>query len=134
VPAGFLYPQFTWRYSTIVNLAWEAHPEDTGTVVPIVSKSSFFFLSVAFLGAAVSIQPGGVRPEEVCRAFRYEARANIALLKDDAHAIRSQAERAPSAFQNFWDDLRRGLRTLKADAAADARIAARRFSILVKTS
>jgi len=93
-----------------------------------VSKSSFLFLSVAFLAAAAGFKSSGVRWVEVSRAFRYEARADMAAFRDDARNIRNQAERAPYAFRTLWDDVCRDIRTLKADAAADAR------TILVKTT
>jgi hypothetical protein len=85
-----------------------------------VSKSSFLLLSVAFLAAAAGFKASGVRREELSRAFHYEVRADIAAFRDDARNIRNQAVRAPYAFKTLWDDVCRDIRTLKADAAADA--------------
>jgi len=102
--------------------------------VPIVSKSSFLFLSVAFLAAAANRHSGGVRLGEVNGAVRYEARADIASLNDDVHTLRNQAVSAPFTLRKFWEGFSRDFRTLEADAAADARAAARRLSDFVKTT
>jgi hypothetical protein len=99
-----------------------------------VSKSSFLLLSVAFLAAVAGFKSSGARWEEVNSALRYEARADITAFRDDGRAIRNQAGRAPYAFGALWDDVCRDFRIIAADAAADARLTARRISILVKTS
>jgi hypothetical protein len=92
-----------------------------------VSKSSLFLLSVAFLAAAASLRSDGERPGYIGQAVRFEARDDIASLQDDAHVVRHQAEWAPHALARLWDDIRGNLRTLEADLAAEARIAAQRF-------
>lgn len=92
-----------------------------------MSKSSFLLLSIAFLTAAASLQSGSVRSGKVGTAVRYEARADIASLKDDARAIRNEAKRAPYDFETFWNDVCRDFWTIEADAVADVRSAARRF-------
>jgi hypothetical protein len=102
--------------------------------VPIVSKSSFLFLSVAFLAAAANRHSGGVRLGEVNGAVRYEARADIASLNDDVHELTNQAVSAPTTLRKFWERFSRDFRTLEADAAADARAAAQRLSDLVRTT
>jgi len=129
ISAGFFDIRgLTGCYSTTVSLVSKPCPEDTGTAVPIVSKSSFLLLSVAFLTAAASLQSGSVRSGRVGTAVRYEARANIASIKDDARAIRNEAKRAPYDFKTFWNDVCRDFWTIEEDAVTDARLAARRFS------
>ena len=110
----------------------EFRREHTETVV--VSKPLFVLFSLAFLTAAVRLHSGGVRLGEVRRALRWEARADIASIREDVHTIRTEAGRAPRAIESLWIDMRRYIRTVEADAGADARKAGERISSLVKTT
>jgi hypothetical protein len=96
-----------------------------------VFKSLFLLLSVAFLAAAASLFSGGEWWGDIREDFRYEARADIASLKEDMRAVRNEVEWAPFALRRLWEDVSRDLGTLEADAAADARSAAQRLSALV---
>jgi hypothetical protein len=99
-----------------------------------VSKSLFFLFLLAFLATAASLHSGGSWLGEVGRALRLEARADFTSIGEDLHTIRTQAERAPGAFQSLQRDLRRRARMVEADAAADARRAGERASTVVKTT
>ena len=68
------------------------------------------------------------------RTLRWEARADLASIEEDLHAIRTQAERAPDAIKSLWDNMRYYLRTVEADAEADARRAGERISSLIRTT
>jgi hypothetical protein len=105
-------------------------------LVPVARKmpSSFLPLSVAFLAAAVSYQPGGARFGDGHGSLGMEADAAVASIKEDAREIGHQAEKTPREVRNLWNDISRELRTLEADLAADARSAAARISNLLKNS
>jgi hypothetical protein len=102
-----------------------------------VSKSSFFslfLLSVASLATAAVLRPGGAWLGDIRSDVQYEARAEVASLKDDAHDIRALAESAPNQLKAIWNDASRDFRILKADLTIEARLAARRISTLIKTT
>ena len=71
---------------------------------------------------------------EVRWALRSEARADIASIGEDMHAIQNQAARTPGELKSLWNDIRKYLRQIEADAAADARVAGERISTLIKTT
>jgi len=101
-----------------------------------VSKSWFLLLLLlaALLATAVSLQSGGAWWRDFRRDLRYEARGGIYALKDDGREFRMRAESVPNRARAFWNDVGTELRILKADVSSDARIAAKRLSILIKTS
>jgi len=100
-----------------------------------VFKSLFLLLFlVALLAATVSLRNGGVRLGKINRAVEEESRADIAALRDDVRALRIQAKLAPFKLRVLWNDARRDVRVLEADAAAHARITARRIATLIKAS
>ena len=99
-----------------------------------MSKSLFFLLLVAFLATAASLQSGGAWWGDFRRDLRYEARADIYALKDDARGLRAQAESVPNQLRALWSDVSNELRILKADVSSDARMAAKRISNFIKTT
>jgi hypothetical protein len=106
-------------------------------LVLIVSKSSFIlllFLSVAFLASAASLQSGGVWWGEIRGGLQYEVHADLDALKYDAYQLQVHAESAPHHFRSIWHNAGNDFRILKADVSIDARIAAKHFSILIKTT
>jgi hypothetical protein len=97
-------------------------------VIVVVSKSLLlFFFSLVYLAAAASLHSGGARLGDFRRTLRWEARADVASIKEDLQAIRTQAEGAPSAIKSLWNDMRFYLGTVKADAGEDARRAGERI-------
>jgi hypothetical protein len=104
-------------------------------VIVVVSKSLLlFFFSLVYLAAAAGFHSGGTRPGDFRRTLRWEAHADLGSIEEDLHAIRIQAERAPAAIKSLRDQVRYYLRTVEADARADARRAGERISSLIKTT
>ena len=99
-----------------------------------MSKSSFLLVLFLVLLAAASLKYGGARLEKLGGDIRYEARAGFASLLGDVHEIMLQAESAPDNLKALWDDMRKDLRILKADATGDAHLAVKRISALIKTT
>ena len=97
-------------------------------MIVVVSKSLLiFFFSLVYLAAAASLHSGGARLGDFRRTLRWEARADVTSIEEDLHAIRTQAEGAPSAIKSLWNDMQNYLLTVKADAGADARRAGERI-------
>jgi hypothetical protein len=77
---------------------------------------------IAGLAIAAGLQSGGAWPGEMNQALRTETRATADSLRDDGHAVRS-----------IWDDVRREVHRLEADAAENSRIAAKHIFTLIRT-
>ena len=104
-----------------------------GTV--IVSKSSFLLLlTVAFLATAASLQSGGAWLGKMMWQARYEVHQDIAALRYDVRELRDGSGLVPYALRSLWIDVRSDGRIIEADVSADARVATRRLSVLIKTN
>jgi len=82
-----------------------------------------FLLSfIACLAIVAGLRSGGAWRGKVNRALRTETTATADSLRDDMHEVRS-----------LWDDTRRELHELEADAAEYSRIAVRHISTMIGT-
>jgi hypothetical protein len=110
-------------------------PKKLVLLVPVVSKSLFILLyAVTLLSVVASLQFGDLRSGEKNFSPSAELRADIASFRGDMRLLVRRANDVPLSFHVIWEDARQDFRTIKADAAAEAKNAGHRISILIRTN